>query len=126
MHYGIITYGSRGDVQPYVALAISLMEKGHEVTLAANENFREFVEGYGIRFFPLYGNIEEMVHSPELLALLKSGSAIAYMRQMHNIMQKIQPQVNQDMMKGAVNADVLIAGPLTMVWVCSIAEKLNK
>src|ERR1700691_4749518 len=103
MHYGIIAYGSRGDVQPYVALALGLMGKGHEVTLLANENFREFVEGYGVRFFPLYGNIEEMVHSPELLSLLKSGSAIAYLRQMRNMMQKIQPRVNQDMMQGAVN-----------------------
>lgn len=126
MHYGIITYGSRGDVQPYVALALGLMEKGHEVTLCANENFRVFVEGYGVRFFPLYGNIEAMVHSPELLAVLKSGSAIAYLRQMRNMMQKIQSRVNEDMMQGAANADVLIAGPLTMTWVYSIAEKIDK
>jgi UDP:flavonoid glycosyltransferase YjiC (YdhE family) len=113
-------------VQPYIALALGLMEKGHEVTLLANENFREFVEGYGVGFFPLYGNIEAMVHSPELVAVLKSGNAIAYLRQMRNMMQKIQSQVNVDMMQGAANADVLIAGPLTMAWVYSIAEKLDK
>ena len=52
MNYGIITYGSRGDVQPYVSLALGLMERGLQVTLAAPENFRDFAEGYGVNFYP--------------------------------------------------------------------------
>ena len=30
MTFGIYTYGTRGDVQPYIALALALMEKGHK------------------------------------------------------------------------------------------------
>ncbi len=40
MHYGIVAIGSRGDVQPYVALALGLMERGHEATVMAHENFK--------------------------------------------------------------------------------------
>jgi sterol 3beta-glucosyltransferase len=126
MHYAIIAYGSRGDVQPFVALALGLMKKGHRVTLLANKNFKSFVEDYGVGFFPLYGNIEQMVNSPELTALLKSGSAISYFREFRKMTQKSQPRVNDDIRSGCAQADVLIATPLTVIWVYSIAEKLGK
>jgi UDP:flavonoid glycosyltransferase YjiC (YdhE family) len=32
MNIGIFTYGTRGDLQPYIALALGLMDKGHKVT----------------------------------------------------------------------------------------------
>ncbi|HSZ85756.1 MAG TPA: glycosyltransferase [Puia sp.] len=126
MHYGIVTYGSRGDVQPYVALALGLQERGHEVTLLANENFKDFVEGHGINFFPLAGNMEDMVRSPKISKLLRSGNMVSYLREMKKLMRTIQPQVNANMLRGAREADVLIASPLTLVWVHSIAEKLHK
>src|ERR1700722_6876021 len=34
MTIGIYTYGTRGDVQPYIALALGLMGKGHQVVLS--------------------------------------------------------------------------------------------
>jgi sterol 3beta-glucosyltransferase len=126
MHYAIIAYGSRGDVQPFVALALGLMKKGHRVTLLANKNFKTFVEDYGVGFYPLYGNVEEMVSSPQLRAVLKSGSAISYMREFRKMTKKDQPMVNDDMRKGCAEADVLVATPLTVIWVYSVAEKLGK
>ncbi|MBK7319262.1 MAG: glycosyltransferase [Anaerolineales bacterium] len=35
MNITILTYGSRGDVQPFLALACGLQERGHVVKLAA-------------------------------------------------------------------------------------------
>jgi len=58
MRIGIFTYGTRGDVQPYIALALGLINKGHEVILAAPENFKEFIEEFNISFHPLYGHVE--------------------------------------------------------------------
>lgn len=46
----IATYGSRGDVQPYIALGKGLKKAGHEVTLATSVRFREFVEGHGLAY----------------------------------------------------------------------------
>jgi sterol 3beta-glucosyltransferase len=126
MHYGIITYGSRGDVQPYIALSLGLMERGYEVTLFANENFAGFVEGYGINFYPLYGNIEAMVHSPEVLRILESGNMVSFLRELQRMSRSIQPRINAEMFGGCEKPDFLIASPLAMIWVYSIAEKLNK
>ncbi|WP_033438623.1 glycosyltransferase [Saccharothrix sp. NRRL B-16314] len=48
----IYAWGSRGDVQPYLALARALNEAGHESTLAAPAPFESFAAEHGVRFFP--------------------------------------------------------------------------
>jgi sterol 3beta-glucosyltransferase len=126
MHYAIITYGSRGDVQPYIALALGLIDCGHKATLLAPENFKGFVEGYGVSFHPLHGNLEALAYSPEVTRILKTGNAFSFLRFMQKASIKLQPQVNRDMLAGCANADVLIANILTALWVRAIAEKFNK
>ena len=44
LHFTILTIGSRGDVQPYIALAKGLMEDGHRVRIATHGEFREWIE----------------------------------------------------------------------------------
>ncbi|HSM71002.1 MAG TPA: glycosyltransferase [Anaerolineales bacterium] len=60
MNITILTYGSRGDVQPFLPLSLGLMAKGHSVRLAAPSRFKSLVEGYGIPFFPLPGEPEDL------------------------------------------------------------------
>ena len=45
-----MTLGTRGDVQPFVALARGLAAAGHDAVLAAPHRFDEFVRGGGVRF----------------------------------------------------------------------------
>ena len=47
------TIGSRGDVQPLMALAQQLRESGQEVRLCAPPDFRDWVEGFGFSFVPI-------------------------------------------------------------------------
>ncbi len=60
MNVTILTYGSRGDVQPYLALAVGLQMRGHRVKLAAPHRFADFVAGYNVPFVPLAGDPEEI------------------------------------------------------------------
>lgn len=60
MNITILTYGSRGDVQPFLALAVGLRKRGHHVRLAAPHRFADFVAGYNIPFAPLAGDPEEI------------------------------------------------------------------
>jgi len=126
MKYAIITYGSRGDVQPYIALSLGLMDRGHEVVLAAPENFKDFIIGYGVIFHPLYGNSEELLYTPASARFLKTGNAVSLMRYLQKAGIKIQPIINRDILTASIDADVLIASVLCLVWVRIIAEKLHK
>jgi UDP:flavonoid glycosyltransferase YjiC (YdhE family) len=126
MKIGIITYGTRGDVQPYIALALGLLDKGHQVTLAAPENFKEFVGLYGIDFHALHGNAEAILYSPEGLRVLKTGNAITLLRHIQRGGKKLMPFITKDILACCSEVDVIIASGLTMIWVDSIAEKLKK
>lgn len=73
--------GSRGDVQPFVALGKTLKETyGHRVRLATHPTFQPFVEENGLEFFSIGGDPSElmafMVKNPGLMPgfdSLKSG-----------------------------------------------------
>lgn len=49
----IPTIGTRGDVQPYIALALGLMHAGHHITLASHPTMRGLVESYGVNYAPM-------------------------------------------------------------------------
>ncbi|KAF5202316.1 Sterol 3-beta-glucosyltransferase [Thalictrum thalictroides] len=52
----ILVVGTRGDVQPFLAIAKRLQEFGHYVRLATHASFRTFVKSAGIDFYPLGGD----------------------------------------------------------------------
>ncbi len=80
MRLAIATAGSRGDVQPYVALALGLQAAGHKVKIAADERYREFIAGRGLEFAPLHRDsraafsdcVEQVDNPAAMLRWLKS------------------------------------------------------
>lgn len=56
----ILCGGTRGDVQPYLALAIELKRLGKEVRIAVTRNHEEFVRSYGIDFFSIDMDFESL------------------------------------------------------------------
>ncbi|KAJ3098704.1 hypothetical protein HDU97_003789 [Phlyctochytrium planicorne] len=75
----IMIVGSRGDVQPFIALGKELMKYGHRVRLATHGIFRQFVTENGMEFYPLAGDPSElmayMVKNPGLLPSIESMRA---------------------------------------------------
>ncbi|KAG9562709.1 UDP-Glycosyltransferase/glycogen phosphorylase, partial [Aureobasidium melanogenum] len=71
--------GSRGDVQPFIALGTELQKFGHRVRLATHGIFREFVTTSGLEFYPIGGNPNElmayMVKNPGLIPSMKTMQA---------------------------------------------------
>ena len=53
--------GSRGDVQPFVALGNELQKYGHRIRLATHDVFKSFVTGAGLEFFPIGGDPAELM-----------------------------------------------------------------
>jgi sterol 3beta-glucosyltransferase len=45
LHFTFLTIGSRGDVQPYIALAKGLITDGHRCRIATHGEFQEWIEG---------------------------------------------------------------------------------
>lgn len=65
----IVTLGSRGDVQPYIALAGELSRRGHAVTLSSGQGFSELVPDH-VAYVPLSVDMEELLRDPEMQAAM--------------------------------------------------------
>lgn len=53
MNINIATVGSRGDVQPYVALGQGLQGVGHRVQIVTDRVFEDFIRRAGLGFIPV-------------------------------------------------------------------------
>jgi sterol 3beta-glucosyltransferase len=63
----ILCAGSRGDVQPYLALAIEIKKLQKDVRVAAPTMFEELFRSYGIDFYPVGGDYESLNVDPEMI-----------------------------------------------------------
>ena len=81
MNIFIATYGSRGDVQPYVALGKGLQNAGHKVTLATSERFCNFVKAHGLH----YGYMND-----DLLAILDTDQGRDLVENTNNLFEVIK------------------------------------
>lgn len=65
MHLLILTVGTRGDVQPYVALGQGMKAAGHAVTICAPAHFESFITEHGLAYAFLNNDIIDLMHSEE-------------------------------------------------------------
>jgi len=63
----ILCAGSRGDFQPYIALAQQLKKLGKDVRITASKSFEGFIRGYGIDVYPIDADIQSLNVDPKLL-----------------------------------------------------------
>ncbi|QDS77053.1 hypothetical protein FKW77_006925 [Venturia effusa] len=63
MNVAILITGSRGDVQPFLALAHTLQKPpySHRVRICTHSNFKAFVEDNGVEFFSIGGDPEKLM-----------------------------------------------------------------
>ncbi|KDQ54854.1 glycosyltransferase family 1 protein [Jaapia argillacea MUCL 33604] len=61
LHFTFLTIGSRGDVQPYIALAKGLKADGHRVRIATHGEFKQWIEAHGIEFGYVGGDPAELM-----------------------------------------------------------------
>lgn len=70
----LCTYGSRGDVEPFIALAKGLQAAGHQVLLATSERFCDFAQEHGVPFYPMSDASLALITSPDGRAMLEGGT----------------------------------------------------
>lgn len=61
MKITFIAYGTRGDVQPALALGRALHAHGHAVCILASPNFKGWIEGYGLEAAPATVDVQALM-----------------------------------------------------------------
>ena len=121
-------FGSRGDVQPYVALGLGLQAAGYEVTIAAGLNFGPLVQDYGLRFAPIRVDIERFMQQDASQDWVNNSSRSPYteITAMRRMVDTIADDVAEDVLSLAEQADVFISGLLTIEPMAALARKTRK
>lgn len=78
MRVTILAIGSRGDIQPYLALSKGLIEAGCTVRLATHAAFETLVHSYAIPFFPLDDDMQEVFQSERGRKALSEGMRLSF------------------------------------------------
>ncbi|KAJ1409608.1 UDP-glucuronosyl/UDP-glucosyltransferase [Sesbania bispinosa] len=116
MNIVMLIVGTRGDVQPFIAIGKRLQDYGHRVRLATHSNFKEFVLTAGLEFYPLGGDPKVLAgYMVKNKGFLPSGpSEIPIQRnQMKEIIYSLLPACKEPDIDSGVpfKADAIIANP---------------
>jgi sterol 3beta-glucosyltransferase len=108
MKITICTLGSRGDAQPYLALAVGLQQAGHHVTLAAPHDFAEWIRSYGVNAHPMRFSAQESMQKPEVQAALKSRNMVRLLQIIRSVMITLLADVLDDCWQAAQGAEFVV------------------
>ncbi len=126
MNITLVTVGSRGDVQPYVALGVGLKSAGHEVRIATHVYFEKLIREHGLEFAPIAGDPREAVESDIGQAWLASGSnPVAFFRRMIEIMRPLMADAARDGLNACRDADLVLYSMLGWFGAHHVIEKLG-
>ena len=130
------TFGSFGDIHPYMAIAMELQSRGHVPVIATMEIYREKIEGAGLEFSPIRPNIPQPKDQDSDLIekIMEPKTGARFLTE-----ELIFPAVRDsyaDLLQAVAGADLLVthpaapAGPLVgrktgLPWVSTVLAPLS-
>jgi sterol 3beta-glucosyltransferase len=111
MRITIFTTGSRGDVQPCIMLGRGLQRAGFDVLLAAPKNYGDFIQGYGLCFHPLRGDVQQIMAGETGREFMETGSTNPFksIHAMRTMIGPVATQMAEDALEACRAADALIS-----------------
>ncbi|MFS4097491.1 glycosyltransferase [Streptomyces sp. AF1A] len=106
----IFAAGSRGDVQPCLALGRALQRRGDAVRILASLRYRHLIAGAGLDLHPLPVDPVEIIESAEGQELLAGRrNPVAFIRHMDRVMRPRMMSMLEETQIGAKGADLVLA-----------------
>jgi UDP:flavonoid glycosyltransferase YjiC (YdhE family) len=128
------TFGSLGDLHPYLAIALRLKARGHDPVIATSQVYRRRVESLGLAFHPVRPDRVEQRGDPSMMDRMRGTrrSPDQVFREM------FMPSLREsylDTLVAAEGADLLVSHPLAFAtrlvaeqtgtrWVSSVLQPL--
>jgi vancomycin aglycone glucosyltransferase len=112
------TIGSRGDVQPIVALASRLNALGHEARLCVPPDFRDWIESLGMHVMPI---------GPELRPTGRAGASVSppMLEQRRRMAEASVAAQFESLVASAEGCDIVLAATALQIAARSVAEYMG-
>ena len=108
----LTTFGSLGDLHPYIALALGLRRRGHRPVVASLSRYRAKVEATGVEFCAL-ASFGDKPPDPEMMRRAmdrRRGTEFV----VRSLIMPVLRETYEDTLAAAEGADLLVAHPLTV------------
>jgi rhamnosyltransferase subunit B len=131
----LTTFGSLGDLHPYIAIANGLQARGHETIIATTRHYRQRVEARGIGFHPVRPDGPDLDHDRDSMRrIMDSRKGSEYV--IRELLMPVLQQTYEDLLAAAQGADLLVSHVLTYTtrlvaekkgipWVASFLQPLG-
>lgn len=130
MNILLVAIGSRGDIQPYVALGVAMVNSGHTVTVCASATFADSVRTHGLAYAHMGDGFIALMKSLEgRSGLERMGSISGALRTAANLMSQVGP-LQQEMLMDVwrsveqLRPDIIVFHP-KLPGVADIADALD-
>jgi rhamnosyltransferase subunit B len=131
----LTTFGSLGDLYPYIAVALGLQARGHEAIIATTPHYRQRIEDRGIGFHavrPAGPNLDDDRDTMRRIMDPRKGSEYV----IREIVMPALQESYEDVLAAAQGADLLVSHVLTYAarlvaekkgipWVCGFLQPLG-
>ena len=127
MRIKILSAGTRGDVQPYLALGLALQQAGHTVTLAASDRFEAWIRETGLGFASVRFDFQEYGQSPEVQQAMGTASKnplgiLANLPKFVRRTRSLYTRMYDDLWQASQNAEFIIASTVAFAGIDCAAE----
>lgn len=113
MKISIIAVGSRGDLQPYIALGLGFKKSGHEVTIVAFQMYESWVLETGLQFQGFKGDIKSWLNTPVGLDWLEAGAnPFAFIKGLKILLADFLEDLWIQSLDAASKSDLILFTPL--------------
>jgi sterol 3beta-glucosyltransferase len=115
MRVTAVTFGSRGDIEPFATLSRSLAAAGHDVRLLTHPEYGPTLDGSGVQFVGARGrSTQEIVESDEGQAVLRRvRNPLAMLRAIAAVLAPELRLIYEDTLRAVADADAVLAFPAT-------------
>lgn len=107
----ILCAGSRGDFQPYIALAQELKKLGKDVRIAGGKSFESFIKSYGIDFYSLSIDYKTADIDPKMLQAAQSSDNPLKMLLTFNKMKNYVLELTEEMYYACEGSELIVYHP---------------
>ena len=109
MRITILAIGTRGDVQPCIALGLGLLSAGHQITVAAFSDFQEMIAASGLRYAEIRGSMRDLVQTDAAREIARSGNnLVKATRLMAEILETLTSRLCENLLQACRGAEAVI------------------
>ena len=106
----LLSTGSRGDTQPYLALGKALKKAGFDVRVAAFENYETFVKSHDLEFYPIQGDVSKVASSLGSQKAMQADNPLKFLLSF-NKLKKLIFDLQNDFYEACIGSEAILYHP---------------